>query len=86
MYFVCIDLTLMAFSDIGDAIALQCNPIIPGPHYLSCHYVPTSMCTINAFMNLMYDFLGLVSVDTPQQHLVFAFLVKDIPVQEESHG
>ena len=37
-------------------------------------------------MNLMYNFLGLVSIDTPQQYLVFTFLVEDISVQEESHG
>ena len=86
MYFVCIDLTLMALSDVGDAIVLHCHPIIPGPHYLSCHHVPTGMCTANALMDLMYDFLGLVSIDTPQQYLVFAFLVKDILVQKESHG
>ena len=65
MYLVCIDLTLMAFSDIGDAIALQCHPIIPSPHYLSGHYVPTGMCTTDPFMDLMYDFLGLVSIDIP---------------------
>ena len=32
-------------------------------HYLSCHYMPTGMCTTDPFMNLMYDLLGLVSID-----------------------
>ena len=65
MYLVCVDLTLVTFSDITDAVILQCHPIIPGPHYLSGHYVPTSVCTANTFMDLIYDFLGLVSIDTP---------------------
>ena len=86
MYLICIDLTLMAFSDIFDAIIFQRRPIIPDPHYLSCHYMPIGMCTINPFMNLMYDPLSLVSVDTPQQCLVFTLLVKNISIQEESHG
>ena len=85
MYLICVDLTLMAFSDIVDAIILQCHPIIPDPHYLSCHYVPTSMYTIDPFMNLVYNFFGLVNIDTSQQYLVFTFLVENISVQEESH-
>ena len=64
MYLVCVDLTLMTFSDIIDAIAFQYHPIIPGSHYLSCHYVPTGMCTTDTFMNLMHDFLDLVGIDT----------------------
>ena len=62
MYLVCIDLILMTFSDIIDAIIFQCHPIIPGPHYLSCHHVPTGMCTTDPFMNLMYNFFW------PHQH------------------
>ena len=85
MYLVCIDLALMTFSDITEAIIFQWHPIIPGPHYLSCYYVPTSMCTTDPFMNLMYNFLNLVNVDTSQQYLVFTFLVENISVQEESH-
>ena len=80
MYLVCVVLTLMTFSDIIDAIIFQCHSIIPDPHYLSCHYVPTGMCTTNPFMYLMYNFLGLVNIDTPQQYLVFAFLVENISV------
>ena len=52
----------------------------------SCHYVPTSMYTTDPIMNLMYNFLGLVSIDAPQQYLVLTFLVENISVQEESHG
>ena len=62
----------MVFSDIVDAIILQYHPIISGPHYLSSHYVPTGMCTTDSFMNLMYNFLGLTSIDTPQQYLELA--------------
>ena len=86
MYFICVDLTLVAFSDITDAVILQCHPIVSGFHYLSCHYVPTSMCTADPFMNLVHNFLGLVSVDTSQKHLVLTFLVQNVPVQKESHG
>ena len=64
MYLVRIDLTLMVFSDIGDAIVFQCHPIISDPYYMSGHYVPTGMCTTDPFMDLMYNFLGLVSIDT----------------------
>ena len=76
----------MTLPNIIDTITFQCHPIIFGLHYLSRHYVPTGMCTTDPFMNLMYNLFGLVSIDTPQKYLVFAFLVKDIPVQEESHG
>ena len=85
MYLVCVDLALMTFSDIIDAITFHHHPIIPDSHYLSCHYVPVVMCIADPFMNLMYNFLGLISVDTPQQYLVFTFLVENILVQEESY-
>ena len=65
MYLIYVDLTLMTFSDIVDAIALQCHPIIPSSHYLSCHYVPISMCTTNTFVNLVHDFLSLAGVNAP---------------------
>ena len=86
MYLVRIDLTLMALSDVGDAIVLHCHPIIPGPHYLSYHYVPTGMRTTDSFMNLMHDFLGLISIDTSQKYLVLTLLIKNVSVQKESHG
>ena len=86
MYFIYVDLTLMAFSDIVDAIVLQRHPIISDSHYLSRHYVPTGMCTTDPFMNLMYNFLGLVRIDTPQQYLVLTFLLENFSIQKESHG
>ena len=86
MYLICVDLTLVAFSNIVDAITLQCHPIVSNPHYLSRHYVPIGMCTTNTLMDFMYNFLGLVSIDTPQKYLVFAFLLEDFPVKKESHG
>ena len=66
MYLVCIDLAFMTFSDIIDAIIFQCHPIIFDPHYLFCHYMLASVYTANTLVNLMHDFLGLVSVYTSQ--------------------
>ena len=75
-----VDLTLMAFSDVVDAIILQCHPIIFDPHYLPCHYVLTSVYATNTFVNLMHDFLGLNSVYTSQQYLVLTFLIENLSV------
>ena len=71
MYLIYVDLTLMSFLKIVDTITLQCHPIIFDPHYLSYHHVPTGMRTIDTFVDLVYDFLGLISVYTSQQYLIF---------------